>query len=59
MVRGQRVICVMIGLPAACTGDLYVDRPGYPIYKGGREAGKGERARLGGRERERTRLAKM
>ena len=50
MARGQRVICVMIGLPTVCTGDCYVDWPGYPIYKGAREPGRGERAHLGERE---------
>ena len=60
MARGQRVICVMIGLPTVCTGDLYFDWPGYPAYKGARELGRGERERtLDGeraprRRRERT-----
>ena len=40
MARGQRVICMMIGLPTACTGDLYFDWPGYPAYKGA-EPGRG------------------
>ena len=57
MARGQHVICVMIGLPAACTGDLYVDWLGYPIYKGAREMRERKRERE--RERERECLAKM